>query len=238
MDKLDGAVEKGSKDYWKSKWNRGQPSWQLDGITKLLQKNKEVVLADKGNAQVFIPLCGKAKELKWFYDLGHRVVGVEFIEDSARDFFSENGLDYERTTCPITKCQVFQNSDGRLRIFTCSIFDFKRECAGAMDIVWDRAAFSAINEEDRGRYSDVLKSLLASAYSYWLCVPVYDAPWYKGNPRSVDEAAVRGYFGDVASCVLVDRVIEEKPGFLRNRGSAMFCLWHLTVMQSHGHINS
>ncbi|XP_077533199.1 thiopurine S-methyltransferase-like [Haemaphysalis longicornis] len=229
MDNVYGAVEKGSKDYWKSKWSRGQTSWQLDGITNLLQNNREVVLAGKVNAEVFIPLCGKANELKWFYDLGHRVVGVEFIEDCAREFFSDNGLEFKETICPVTNCPVFQNADGRLRIFTCSIFDFKRECAGAMDVVWDRASFSAINEEDRGRYSAVMKSLLAPACSYGLCVPVYDAPWYKGNPRSVDEAAVRDHYGDVATFVLVDSVFEEKPGFLRNRGSAMFCLWHLTV---------
>ncbi|XP_077533200.1 thiopurine S-methyltransferase-like [Haemaphysalis longicornis] len=228
MDDIPDAAIKFTKDYWITKWSTGQTPWQLNDITMPLQKNKEIVLAGKVNAQVFIPLCGKAKELKWFYDLGHRVVGVEYVEECARDFFSENGIEFKESSCPVNKCKVFQNSDGRLRIFVCDIFDFKRECAGSMDIVWDRAAFTAINEEDRARYAAVLKSLLAPGFSYALCGPVYDAPWYKGNPRSVDEAAVRNHFGDVANCVLAESTFREEAPFLQNRGSATFCLWHLS----------
>ncbi|KAH7972194.1 hypothetical protein HPB52_009038 [Rhipicephalus sanguineus] len=155
------------------------------GHGRLLKDNKDVVLAGKTQAQVFIPLCGKAHELKcmrrkrklstlssihlsvsevvrklqriilWsvegtiglleiscgmtrprfgdamfgrpgdvrrdseeakqhlvhveeFVDLGHRVVGVEFIEDCVREYFAENDLKLRETTCPVIGCKILQ----------------------------------------------------------------------------------------------------------------------------------
>ncbi|CAN7989162.1 unnamed protein product, partial [Ixodes hexagonus] len=76
----------------------------------LLRKHQDVILAGKRDAQVFVPLCGKALELKWFYEKGHRVVGVEVVEDPVRAFFDENTLPYEESFCPVLKCKILQVS--------------------------------------------------------------------------------------------------------------------------------
>uniref|UniRef100_A0A224Z5L3 Thiopurine S-methyltransferase n=1 Tax=Rhipicephalus zambeziensis TaxID=60191 RepID=A0A224Z5L3_9ACAR len=197
--------------------------------TRLLKDNKDVVLAGKTRAQVFVPLCGKAHELKWFVGLGHRVVGVEFIEDCVREYFAENDLKHEEATCPAIGCKILQTPDKRLRVFICSIYDFRRECAGPMDIVWDRSGFSAITEEDRPRYSSVLKSLLVPGCSYGMWTISYDAPWYKLNPRSVTEAALLEHYGDVAKPVLVDSYIVEREDFINGSGPVTYSLWHMST---------
>ncbi|EEC02511.1 thiopurine methyltransferase, putative, partial [Ixodes scapularis] len=79
-------------EYWTNRWNNGDTPWQLDGVYPLLEKNQDVILAGKQNARIFLPMCGKAPELKWFYGKGHRVVGVEFIETVARSYFVDNCL--------------------------------------------------------------------------------------------------------------------------------------------------
>ncbi|KAH6925430.1 hypothetical protein HPB50_005321 [Hyalomma asiaticum] len=207
------ATEQDGKDYWLSQWKEGGATWQQQGVTKLLKDNKDVVLAGKTRAQVFIPLCGKAHELKWFLDLGHNVVGVEFIEDCVREYFAESGLQLQEETCPVIGCTVLQTPDRRLRVFICSIYDFRRDCAGPMDIVWDRSGFSAIPEEDRPRYTAVLKSLLAPGFSYGMWTISYDAPWYKW---------------DIVKPILVDSYVVEKEDFLNGTGPVTYSLWHMT----------
>ncbi|XP_037500332.2 thiopurine S-methyltransferase [Rhipicephalus sanguineus] len=167
--------------------------------------------------------------MRRFVDLGHRVVGVEFIEDCVREYFAENDLKLRETTCPVIGCKILQTPDRRLRVFICSIYDFRRDCAGPMDIVWDRSGFSAIKEEDRPRYSAVLKSLLAPGFSYGMWTISYDAPWYKLNPRSVTEAALLENYGDVAKPVLVDSYIVEREDFINGAGPVTYSLWHMST---------
>ncbi|XP_077545969.1 thiopurine S-methyltransferase-like isoform X1 [Haemaphysalis longicornis] len=169
-----------NQEHWRELWTtEGADIWQQEGVYKFLLKHKDLILAGKKDARVFIPLCGKAHELKWFLDLGHSVVGVEFVEECVRAYFSDNGLQMEEAMCPVTKCKILQTPDQRLRIFICNIFDFRRECTGLFDIVWDRSGFTAVKEEDRAKYASVLKSLLAPGFSYGMWTIVYDAPWYK-----------------------------------------------------------
>ncbi|XP_037576860.2 thiopurine S-methyltransferase [Dermacentor silvarum] len=224
-----GACERDGHDYWQSQWNEGGATWQQQGVTKLLKDNKDVVLAGKTQAQVFLPLCGKAHELKWFLDLGHSVVGVEFIEDVVREYFAENGLQLQEAICTVIGCKVLQTPDRRLRVFICSIFDFRRECAGLMDIVWDRSGFSAITEADRGRYSAVLKSLLAPGFSYGMWTICYDAPWYKLNPRSVTKAALLENYGDIAKPLLIDSYVVDREDFIDGAGPVTYSLWHMST---------
>ncbi|KAH7942117.1 hypothetical protein HPB49_020750 [Dermacentor silvarum] len=120
-----------------------------------------------------------------FRDMGHRVVGVEFVEDITREYFRENDLEMEESVCPVINCKILQTPDKTIRIFICDIFDFKRECAGYMDIVWDRSGFTCVLQEDRPRYAALIKSLLADDFSYGLWAVTYDAPWY--NPDMADD---------------------------------------------------
>ncbi|KAM7294403.1 thiopurine S-methyltransferase [Ixodes scapularis] len=98
--------------------------WLASFVFRFLKKHQDVILAGKEDAQVFVPLCGKAVELKWFYDKGHRVVGVEVVEAPVREFFDENALPCEESFCPVLNRKILQTPDKRLRIFICNIFDF------------------------------------------------------------------------------------------------------------------
>ncbi|KAH7941741.1 hypothetical protein HPB49_016816 [Dermacentor silvarum] len=152
--------------------------------------------------------------MRRFLDLGHSVVGVEFIEDVVREYFAENGLQLQEAICTVIGCKVLQTPDRRLRVFICSIFDFRRECAGLMDIVWDRSGFSAITEADRGRYSAVLKSLLAPGFSYGMWTICYDAPWYKR---------------DIAKPLLIDSYVVDREDFIDGAGPVTYSLWHMST---------
>ncbi|CAN8005830.1 unnamed protein product, partial [Ixodes pacificus] len=213
-----------------------------------LKKHQDVILAGKEDAQVFVPLCGKAVELKWFYEKGHRVVGVEVVEAPVREFFHENTLPCEESFCPVLNCKILQTPDKRLRIFICNIFDFNTSCAGPMDVVWDKGSLIVIGDADAPRqetdifllaselrmraylrcikYVSILKSLLAPNFSYGLWVIDYDAEGYAGTPRPMPEGRIRNLFGDGMKLTMVDKSEPKMGRFLPRLSSR--CLWHLT----------
>ncbi|XP_077486282.1 putative thiopurine S-methyltransferase isoform X2 [Amblyomma americanum] len=204
---MSDLVDRTSKQFWINLWKDGQPIWQLKSVNKFLLHNKEVILAGKENARVFIPLCGKAHELKWFLDLGHRVIGVEFVEQIVLSYFEENHLRMEETTCPIINCKIIQTPDHRLQVFVCNIFDFKR-------------------------YASLLKSLLAPDFSYGMLSVHYDEslPAQTLAPLSTGEAAIKEHFGDVASKILlVDSNVVQSAPFLYGAGPVTASLWCLSA---------
>ncbi|KAM7302725.1 thiopurine S-methyltransferase [Ixodes scapularis] len=208
MMNVEGKPGMSPLERWTNHWDAGSIPWQRDHLFPLLAKHQDVILAGKQDAQVYVPMSGKAPELKWFYDKGHRVVGVEFVESAARGslvdiglpleeaecpvlkckifqvyvpmsgkapelkwFYDKGhrvvgvefvesaargslvdiGLPLEEAECPVLKCKIFQTPDKRFRIFVCNVLDFNKSCAGEMDIVWDIGALSSIKESDRDR---------------------------------------------------------------------------------------
>lgn len=227
MEAVEAESEMPLFQYWADRWNTSNTGWQIEGVFSLLEKHQDLILAGKKDAQVYIPMCGTAHELKWFYAKGHRVVGVEFVESVALKFFNDNGLPVEEAVCPVLKCKIFQTPDKRIRIFVCSVLDFNGSCAGEMDIVWDRGGLSSIEESLRERYIAVIKSLLAPNYSYGLWGAIYDEGPVKEFPRSMPEPVLRKLFGDDVKLACVEQLPPRPAGFT----PAMMteCLWHVTA---------
>ncbi|CAN8001243.1 unnamed protein product, partial [Ixodes hexagonus] len=182
-------------DYWSNRWDTGNTPWHRPDIHPLLTEHENEVVGNRRDAQVFIPLCGKANEIKWFYDKGHRVAGLEYVETTVRQFFEDNKLSYCETTCPVLNCKILQTNDKRLRIFICSVFDFKKECVGPVDIIWDRGALVAVKKEDREKYVSVMLSLMSPDSTYALVSVVHDDD-YTGFPTSVPDDTVRELYGE------------------------------------------
>ncbi|KAL3191398.1 hypothetical protein MRX96_059925, partial [Rhipicephalus microplus] len=105
---MKSATSRETREFWSHLWKQGHTVWQQPGVHKLLINNKETLLRGKRGARVFLPLCGKAHELRWFYDMGHNVIGVEFVEECVRSYFNDCGLQIEEATCPIIKCKIFR----------------------------------------------------------------------------------------------------------------------------------
>ncbi|KAH6921581.1 hypothetical protein HPB50_002475 [Hyalomma asiaticum] len=95
-----------------------------------------------------------------------------------------------------------------------------------MDIVWDRGALVAVNDDERPRYASVIKSLLSPGFSYALCTVVYDDPSFKGFPRSVPDDEVIKLFGGFMTLTKVMQSEEEKR--LHISSSIVEILWHGT----------
>ncbi|KAH7966284.1 hypothetical protein HPB49_015017 [Dermacentor silvarum] len=103
-----GHAEASLRDYWSQRWSTQDSPWTRHGIHALLRDNADAVLAGKREGTVFLPMCGDATELKWFYDQGFRVVGVEFLETVARSFFAANDLTPLEGHSNVNGCKILQ----------------------------------------------------------------------------------------------------------------------------------
>ena len=86
------------KDYWIERWKRGEIGFHQDEINPYLRRYwQELHLpptsvgGGSGESQVFVPLCGKSRDMLWLRDQGYSVLGVELSAIAVRAFFEENG---------------------------------------------------------------------------------------------------------------------------------------------------
>jgi thiopurine S-methyltransferase len=80
---------------WSARWREGRSGWHLGDVNQLLTKHFDIMIDGRTDIQIFVPLCGKTKDLKWMHDQGHRIVGVEFDEQVVRELFSESDFSIE-----------------------------------------------------------------------------------------------------------------------------------------------
>ncbi|CAM1291497.1 TPMT (predicted) [Pycnogonum litorale] len=181
--------------HWQNSWKDGKAYWHNNKPHPDLVKYFQELTNGQKDVKVLFPLCGKAVDMMWVYGQGHRIVGVEAVEQPVQEFFSENKLQYSKIDCPIVDGELYQTRDGRLKIFRCDLFNFNSESDGLMDAVWDRGSFVAIKPYLRIRYGKLMHSLMAEDFQYLLSTVRYDpTPTFNGPPHSVENDEVYSCF--------------------------------------------
>jgi len=181
-------------EYWDAKWKANQSSWHIDGTNHFLVKYFNHITKIKNPARILVPLCGKAVDVKWMYDLGHSVVGIEGVEEPIIQFFTEQHLEYRKEM--VGNCPCYSTEDGRIQIFHSDLFLIDAEVVGKFDGIWDRGSLVAIYQEDREKYAELMKKLLNESFAYVLITVAYDQSKFSGPPRSVPENEMNRLFGD------------------------------------------
>lgn len=78
------------KEFWLERWERQEIGFHQDEINPYLcQYWKELRCAR--DCEVFVPLCGKSRDMLWLLSQGHTVLGVELSGIAVKAFFKENG---------------------------------------------------------------------------------------------------------------------------------------------------
>lgn len=185
--------------YWEARWREGRIGFHEGRVNEPLQKFWPE-LGLRGDEAVLVPLCGKAQDLRWLAERGHRVVGVEFSAEAVAAFFREQNLAPER------------RSDGGFAIWSAEsltilqgdFFDLRPEwlaglCGGALPRAWwDRAALVALAPGARRQYALRMAELLAPGARGLLLAFEYRQEQMQGPPYAVAEAEVRAQFGPPA----------------------------------------
>ncbi len=126
-------------EFWAKKWEKNEIGFHQPEGNRLFAKHFDKLRLDKG-ARLFVPLCGKTRDIGRLLSEGHPVAGVELVELAVRQLFDE--LQVTPTVSRHGKLKLYR-AEG-LDIFVGDLFDVTRDALGPVDAVYDRAAYVAL----------------------------------------------------------------------------------------------
>lgn len=176
--------------FWHDKWAQTDIGFHEADVNPNLVAHFAKVLST-AQARVFVPLCGKTRDIAWLLEQGHSVVGAELSMRAISDLFADLDM-----TPQITKHELMQKVSGpSIDIFVGDIFVLTPQDVGALDMVYDRAALVALPKDVRARYGAQVRVLSQTAPQLLLCFE-YEQTAMAGPPFSVDAAEITRIYGD------------------------------------------
>lgn len=196
--------------FWLERWELNQIGFHNDDINQHLKQNWSS-LELPSNCKVFVPFCGKTKDLLWLRQQGHHVIAVELSLIAVEAFFAENQL-------PINKVQVGESTlfetDG-IQIYCGDFFKLPADALRGVQAVYDRASLVALPVEMRVQYAAKMQELLSSSTQILLVAFDYPQHEMQGPPFSVDTTEITNSFGDWCNIkhLYSDDISDKEPHF-------------------------
>jgi thiopurine S-methyltransferase len=201
-------------EFWQERWNQNQIGFHLSEVNSKLQRHWPLLEQQKGST-VFVPLCGKSKDLFWLNEQGHRVLGVELSSIAIQSFFKEHDLPVEIEQEP----SFTRYSSGAIELLEGDLFDLTHQHLENTSAVFDRGALVALPPGMRERYVEHLLNALPAAVKILLVTVEYDQAVSSGPPFSVPEKTVSQLFAERFQVSTLERkeAIDSAP-HLKERG--------------------
>lgn len=202
------------KDYWLARWEREEIGFHQDEISPYLRQYWGKLQLAPGS-EVFVPLCGKSRDMLWLREQGHPVLGVEWSTMAVQAFFKENGYTPHHVTGKKFDCY-----DGNgIRILCGDFFDLGKDDLAKASAVYDRASLVALPPEMRERYVRHLLSILPPATQILLVTFDYAQLEMEGPPFAVSPGEVEALYQGYAEIRLLKQldILAQEPRF-RKRG--------------------
>jgi len=214
-------------EFWIERWEKQQIGFHQQEINGYLKKYWSLARALHPDSQVFVPLSGKSRDMIWLREQGHEVLGIELSELAVKDFFAENGLDFQEDEHPHFKPYVSEN----IQLLHGDFFRLDKDDLSASHLVYDRASLVALPADMRKRYVQHLTTILPEDVSILLVTMEYPQDEMSGPPFSVPESEVIQLYQqrfNIEKLASFD-IYAENPRF-RERGlsSLQEKIFHLT----------
>lgn len=139
---------------------------------------------------MFVPLCGKSRDMSWLAQQGHSIIGVDISEIAVREFFSEQDLIARRSN--LGPFQIFQIEPYTL--LCGDLFQLKQHHIKQVDAVYDRASLVALDAKQRKEYAKLLAEVLPTGCSVLLVSMDYSQKEMNGPPYAVTDDEVQDLF--------------------------------------------
>lgn len=197
-------------DFWHERWTENNIPFHEGRVNGYLKIYFDRLNCRPGD-RVFVPLCGKALDMKWICERGCEVLGVELSPIAVTRYFEENGIDY-RTV----REHPFDVFAGRGATLLCGdIFDMSPVHFEGIKAVYDRAAYIAFERDQRRRYAEFFCTMLPAGAPVLLLTLDYPQEIMDGPPFAVDEAEVRERFESRYHVEHLETrdIIEKQPHF-------------------------
>jgi thiopurine S-methyltransferase len=214
-DFMDGS-------YWHRKWEKNEIAFHESEANPLLVAYFSDLRLPEGS-RLFVPLCGKTRDIHWLLSHNYRVAGSELSNIAVDQLFSELGVAPSITVID----QLTRYSAKDIDIFVGDIFHLSRSVLGPIDAIYDRAALVAFPEPLRDRYTSHLIKITDQAPQL-LITYQYDQSLLDGPPFSVTpEEVARRYQQSYELNLLANT---EVKGGLKGKCAAAEIAWLLTTV--------
>ncbi|UCB54360.1 MAG: thiopurine S-methyltransferase [Thiotrichales bacterium] len=205
-------------DFWLERWDRGETGFHQQHINPYLGYYYGELgppPEKRAGFRVFVPLCGKSRDLWWLQQSGYDVVGVEFSELAVEQFVAGEPLDFKKTD----RNGHDSYKTDRLEILVADFFDLQEQDIGNITDIYDRASLIALPVDMRRRYVEKITALQPPGTRTLLITLTYPDREMEGPPFSVTEEEVKDlYSGDYRIEKLAAKnVLEDEPRF-KQRG--------------------
>jgi thiopurine S-methyltransferase len=205
--------------FWHAKWEKNEIGFHQDQVNPFLVRYfGELSLA--AGSRVFVPLCGKTRDIAWLLSQVYRVAGAELSRVAIEQLFDELGV--EPSVSAAGSLTHFSTDD--IDIFVGDIFQLSGKDLGQVDAVYDRAALVALPEDMRRHYAGHLTDITNRAPQL-LITYEYDQTLQDGPPFSVSGEEVHRHYDGRFDVGLVSS--SDVPGGLRGKCPAKEHVWLL-----------
>jgi thiopurine S-methyltransferase len=196
---MGGKEQAMEHDFWHARWEAGQTGFHQREVNGALQRHGAAAGIVPG-ARVFLPLCGKTRDIGWLLAQGAKVAGAELSPIAVRDLFADLGVAAEVTALGA----VERWAGPGVEVFVGDIMAVTAEMLGPVDAVFDRAALVALPGEMRGDYAAQVTTI-AGGVPQLLITFDYDQSLIAGPPFSVGEEEVRRLYGGSYAVTCLER---------------------------------
>lgn len=151
--------------------------------TNLVKYWDDFTGGEKGT--VFVPLCGKTLDMKYFNENGHNVYGVELSRIAVESFFNENKITYKKDG------HLFYSND--IFLYNEDLFELNKSHFRDVKFIYDRASIIALPHDIRLKYVSWLKSTFPNTPMFVQTIDFNNKEL--GPPFSIDESMINEYYG-------------------------------------------
>lgn len=205
--------------FWHQKWEQGDIAFHESEVNTLLIKHCKKLNLSKGS-RVFLPLCGKTRDIAWMLACGYQVVGAELSKLAINKLFEDLGVAPEISVLGELALYRAKNID----IFVGNIFDVFAESLGLVDAVYDRAALVAIPANMRDQYTSHLMNITDAAPQL-LITYEYNQQSMDGPPFSINEEELKHHYAGAYQVKPVES--KEVAGGLKGKVTSNETVWLL-----------
>lgn len=205
--------------FWHQKWERGDIAFHESEANPFLTEHFEKLDLAKGS-RVFLPLCGKTRDIAWLLVGGYRVVGAELSELAINELFKDLGLEPEISR--IGKLAHYRADN--IDILVGDIFDVSAEFLGPVNAIYDRAALVALPAGIREQYTSHLTAITDLAPQL-LVTYQYNQLLIEGPPFSISDDEVRRHYDAIYQVRPVES--RDVAGGLKGKAASTETAWLL-----------
>ncbi len=207
-------------NFWHQKWEQGETGFHENQINPAIADHLNKLHLPSGS-RIFVPLCGKTRDIGYLLEHGYHVAGVELSTIAINELFHSLELAPVITRAgPLTHYRA-----NNIDVWAGDLFNLTPSTLGTVDAIYDRAALVALPENLRKQYAAHLITLTHMAPQL-LITYEYDQRLYDGPPFSVTREELQRHYNDAYSLELLDNT--RIAGGFKGKVDAAIGTWFLS----------